>query len=108
MKQLKTQASNVQDYRLGRQPIDNSGKYFKLVLEIILKNDSEVYSYNLFGDTRFTLEYLESNISGQINDAIDDFGKIEISEYTERRYLFLKIGSSDQMQVTGERIGRKK
>lgn len=111
MKKLETRASNIDNFTLEILEIkpDNSPCLIDVIsLKISLKDSEEKYEYLIRGDDRFTLNFLEINIPKNIEQAIEDLKKVKIDEDVKREYLNLYIGKSNLMQVTGNRIGRKK
>lgn len=93
-------------YRLNVKDFNESNiKFQRLYLDITV-DEQEIYSYQICEDTRFTIEYLKNKIPEELDFAMKNFNKVEISEYTDRNYLFFEVHHKDfhQMQVTGIRL----
>jgi hypothetical protein len=105
-KQLNVTGSHITNYNLEVKSFNENGFQFQRLYLIIEVDGQEFYSYEICEDTRFTIEYLRNKIPEELNFAIVNFNRVEISEYTERDYLFFHVHHKDfrQMQVTGRRL----
>lgn len=71
-------------------------KYEDLHLSI-KTSDNKVSKYTIHSDERFKVRDIEDKISKKASDE-----DLEISEYSERSYLFITIGK-ETIQVTGRK-----
>jgi hypothetical protein len=80
-----------------------SGKiYEKLSLEVVA--ESIRYVYDIHQDTRHPcLAIIKGHLETSLAKAVTDKLNVEVSEYEERNYLFIKFQSIDQGQYTGRR-----
>lgn len=104
-KKLNLTGSQIQDYTLQVKDFDENGiKFQRIYLSIFA--DNEAYKYEICEDTRFTIEYLKDKISEELDYAVKNLNRVEISEYSERDYLFFQVHHRDfrQMQMTGRRL----
>lgn len=86
------------------QMIDEQGRA-SLNIELI---DSEgvKYFYEFCADERQgSLIQIEQRLKEDLQEAMQNFSKIEISEYAERFYLFVEIQGKPMQQYTGRRLG---
>lgn len=104
-KKLDVTGSKITEYDLQVKDFDESGIKFQRIY-LTITADNESYKYEICEDRRFTIAYLKDKIPQELDYAIANFNKVEISEYTERDYLFFHVHHKDfrQMQVTGRRL----
>lgn len=104
-KQLKVNGSEITKWTVEIKEV-KSAHDDSLVKRIFLeiKTIDESYKYEIWNDERFReLEFIGNHIENALNRAKIEFLKVEISEYTERWYLFFEVQSIGQHQYSGIR-----
>lgn len=69
--------------------------------------NTKMYSYWMVDDTRAFIQSIYEDVQQGFDYAIKNFGKIEISEFEERIYLFFgfpSVSGKVNRQYTGKRI----
>lgn len=104
-KKLNVTGSQIKSYDLQVKDFNENGIEFQRIY-LSIHADNGIYKYEICEDVRFTIEYLKDKIPEELNYAIDNFNRVEISEDTERKYLHFEVHHKDfrQMQVTGTRL----
>ena len=107
-KKLKTNGSNITSFHteIVTRPhkfMDNVS--YNAVLLKVTTSDGNTFTYEITKDDRqpdlnVTQEYLNKTLS----QAQRDFLNVEMTEYTERNYLFYKVQNHEQIQYSGERV----
>ncbi|MBJ8476472.1 hypothetical protein [Acinetobacter bereziniae] len=105
-KQLNVTGSHITGYDINVKDFNENGIQLQRLYLNIKVDENELYSYEICEDTRFTIKYLEDKISEELDYAIENFNRVEISERAERNYLYFEVHHKEfrQMQVTGKRI----
>ncbi len=105
-KQLNVTGSHITNYSIDVKDFKENDVQFQRLYLNIKVDENELYSYEICGDARFTIEYLKDKIPEELDFAIEHLNRVEIHEYTERSYLFFEVHHKDlrQMQVTGRRL----
>lgn len=106
VKKLKSNGKSIDEYQVTIEKFTDSQKneeHERIALSI--KAEGFYYNYKIYKDTRepdilFIINTLENNIKR----AITEYLNIEISEYTDRQYLFIKFQDIGQTQYTGNRV----
>ncbi|MDE9470872.1 hypothetical protein [Xenorhabdus bovienii] len=87
--------------------------YIELSLDLLnSSNNSKKVTYELHDDTRHTLNAINTVLHNSLNLAISNHIKIEISEFLERMYIFIKLPvlqsdrkiKKEQYQYTAHKI----
>ncbi|MCK2087373.1 hypothetical protein MXC99_04170 [Thauera aromatica] len=105
-KMLKTNGNSIQSFKVSESKIKSthSDANIDVILLHVSINDDE-YSYQIRRDTRAPdLNQIKTHIESSLQRAKEEFLDIEISEYSERNYLFFIVQSIGQQQYTGRRI----
>ena len=105
-KKLKTNGSSILSFSVNVETVKSNtmDTMIEIIILKITTNDGE-FSYEICKDTRApNLEQAKSHIEASLKKAKTDLLNIEISEYTERDYLFFEVQKIGQEQYTGRRI----
>ena len=107
MAKLKTNGNKITSFSVNIMNVESGhekGYFFDIIiLEII--TDKGVFKYKIHSDDRFPdLLQIKTHIDTSLQQAIQNYYNVEISEYTERDYLFFDVQSIGQNQYTGRRI----
>lgn len=104
-KKLNVTGSQIKSYELQVKDFNKNGIEFQRIY-LSIHADNGIFKYEINEDDRFTIEYLKDKIPEELDYAIKNFNRVEISEYTDRNYLFFEVHHKDfrQMQVTGTRL----
>lgn len=105
-KKLKTNGNLIKRFQVAENKIksNHSGADIDVVLLQVSTGDGE-YSYQIHRDTRAPdLSQIKKHIESSLQRAKEEFLNVEISEYSERDYLFFYIQSIGQQQYTGRRV----
>ncbi|HGS4438292.1 TPA: hypothetical protein ACMD15_003629 [Vibrio cholerae] len=107
-KKLKTNGSNLTSFstEIVTRPhkfMDNVS--YKAVLLTVTTSDGNTFTYEISADNRqpdlnVTKEYLNKTLSQAKRDSLN----VEMTEYTERYYLFYEVQKYEQIQYSGERV----
>jgi len=105
-KKLKVNGSSITVFSVQVKTVKSAhdGSPIEIV-DLQISTDDAVYSYDIRKDERApdvhaTRDYIEDSL----NKAKKDFLNVEISEYTERSYLFFDVQKIGQVQYTGYRL----
>ena len=105
-KKLKTNGRLIKEYQVLIEEFtydQENEKYQRIALSI--KAESLIYNYKIYKDEREPdLLFTKSNLENNIKRTITEYLNIEISEYKERRYLFVNFQDIGQTQYTGDRV----
>lgn len=105
-KQLKISGRSIVSFTVQVKNIkSNHADTYIDVIDLEIRTNEDEYKYDIRVDERApdiheTRDYIEASL----NKAKEDCLRIEISEYTERNYLFFKVQSIGQTQYTGYRV----
>ncbi|MDP3877097.1 MAG: hypothetical protein Q8Q50_08955 [Methylobacter sp.] len=105
-KKLKTNGNSIQSFEVAESKIksNHSDANIDVVLLRVSTSDGE-YSYQIHRDARAPdLSQIKTHIENSLQRAKEEFLNVEISEYSERDYLFFKVQSIGQQQYTGRRV----
>ena len=105
-KQLKTNGRSILSYSVNIENIKS--KHANVMIDIIAlnvnTNDGE-FSYSIHSDTRAPdLAQIKAHIEKSIQTAMTDSLNVEISEYSERDYLFFNVQKANNEQYSGQRV----
>lgn len=105
-KQLKVNGSSITGFSVKVKTVKSTYDGSPIdIVDLQISTDDGAYSYDIRKDERApdvhaTRDYIESSL----NKAKEDFLKVEISEYTDRSYLFFNVQKIGQVQYTGYRL----
>jgi len=104
-KKLNVTGSQIKSYDLQVKDFNQNNIQFQRIY-LSIHVDNGVYNYEICEDARFTIDYLKVKIPEELNYAIENFNRVEISEYPERSYLYFEVRHKDfrLMQVSGRRL----
>ncbi|TWI72981.1 hypothetical protein LZ24_01392 [Desulfobotulus alkaliphilus] len=105
-KQLKVSGSLITSFSVEVKKVksDHSDSLID-VIHLDIHADGDVYKYDIRKDERAPdINETRDQIEASLEKARNDFLKVEISEYTERFYLFFKVQGVCNAQYTGYRI----
>ncbi|MEX9224265.1 hypothetical protein AB7W58_06055 [Providencia rettgeri] len=104
---------SVVNYAVTRKTSENGFDYIELELDLLnsSRNPKKV-AYTLHEDTRHTLVAIEDTLNDGLSIAKSEHITIEISEYLERMYIFVKLPvtqnngqvKKEQYQYTAHKI----
>lgn len=105
-KQLKVNGSAITGFSVQVKTVKSTYDGSPIdIVDLQISTGNDVYSYDIRQDERApdviaTRHYIEDSL----NKAKEDFLNVEISEYTERSYLFFNVQKIGQVQYTGYRL----
>ncbi|HCH3852793.1 hypothetical protein [Vibrio parahaemolyticus] len=105
-KQLKVNGSLIDAFSVGLVKVKHSF-LDEMVDRISVKIEAEgqLYEYEISSDTRHPdFHRIQEHICSSIEAAKAGYLNVEVSEYTERNYLFFNVQKIGQEQYTGIRI----
>lgn len=103
-KQLKANGSKITNIFVEIVPFEKTPTkiYTNISLKIVADNIN--YSYEIYSDERHKdLEQIKCDLHSSITKAQSEMLNVEIIEYADRDYLFVKIQDIGQNQYTGRR-----
>ncbi|SHF56676.1 hypothetical protein SAMN02745753_02206 [Marinomonas polaris DSM 16579] len=105
-KQLKVSGNSITSFSVQvKQVKSDHGDVLIDIVDLQISTIDGVYKYDIRKDVRApdiyaTRDYIENSLE----KAKKEFLKVEISEYTERMYLFFDVKSIGRVQYTGYRV----
>lgn len=105
-KRLKTNGNSIESFAVTESKVksSHSDKDIDVVLLGVHTNYGE-YNYQICSDTRAPdLNQIKTHIESSLQRAKEEFLNVEISEYSERDYLFFEVQGIGQQQYTGRRV----
>jgi hypothetical protein len=105
-KKLKTNGNAIERFEVAVSKVksNHSNADVNVALLRVTTSDGE-YNYEICSDTRAPdLNKIKTHIESSLQRAKEEFLKVEISEYSERNYLFFEVQSIGQQQYTGRRV----
>lgn len=105
-KQLKVNGSSITEFSVQVKTVKSTFDGSPIdIVDLKISANNDIYSYDIRKDERApdvhaTRDYIENSL----NKAKEDFLNVEISEYTERSYLFFNVQKIGQVQYTGYRL----
>ncbi|EJD6039043.1 hypothetical protein [Morganella morganii] len=83
---------SVVNYVVTRRPSENGFDYIELKLDLLNSSGNpKKITYTLHEDTRHTLIDIENTLNNGLSLAKSQSISIEISEFLERAYIFVKL-----------------
>ncbi len=104
MKKLKTNGSRISSYQVSvtPYPAESGETYNKISLVVVA--ESIKYTYDIHQDTCYPdIQTIKQHLETSLAKAVEEYLKVEISEYTERFYLIVEFQSIGRKQYTGRR-----
>lgn len=75
------------------------------IIDLKIKTTDGDFCYQINTDDRAPdLLKIKQHVEGSLQKAKNDYLKVEISEYTDRFYLFFDVQGIGQQQYTGRRV----
>jgi hypothetical protein len=105
-KKLKTNGNSIVSFEVAERKIksNHSDTNIDVVLLRVSTGDGE-FSYQIHRDTRAPdLSQIKNHVESSLQRAKEEFLNVEISEYSERDYLFFDVQSIGRQQYTGRRV----
>ncbi|MFC4621783.1 hypothetical protein ACFO3A_06090 [Comamonas nitrativorans] len=102
MKKLKANGSRISSYQVSVIPytVESGETYQKISLVVVA--ESIKYTYDIHQDTRHPdIQNIKKHLETSLAKAVEEYLNVEISEYTERFYLFVDFQGIGQEQYTG-------
>ena len=103
-KKLKTNGFNISEYKISVVPytVKSGETYERLSLEVVAEKNT--YAYDIHQDTCYPdIQTIKQHLETSLAKAVEEYLKVEISEYTERFYLIVEFQSIGRKQYTGRR-----
>ena len=107
MAKLKTNGNKITNFNVKIIKVESLHKkgYFFDIINLQITTDKGVFNYRIQKDDRFPdLLQIKNHIETSLQKAIDNFYNVEISEYSERDYLFYEVQSIGLNQYTGAQL----
>lgn len=104
-KKLKVNGSEITNHSV--QVMQKKSRHTEDMVDFIHLNVTagQDFSYEIYSDERHpSLDTICSFIDATLSEARQSYRNVEITEYTERNYLFYKVQKEEQMQYTGVRV----
>lgn len=105
-KKLKTNGNSIESYEVVGSKVksSHSDADIDVVLLRVSTSDGE-FRYQICRDTRAPdINQIKTHIESSLQRAKEEFLNVEISEYSERDYLFFEVQSIGTEQYTGRRV----
>jgi len=105
-KQLKVSGHSITHFKVEVKSVKSEHTDDLIdVIHLEIHTDEDIYKYDIRTDERSPdINATKCYIEDSLEKAKRDFLKVEISEYTERFYLFFNVQSIGQTRYTGHRV----
>ncbi|MFY9260127.1 MAG: hypothetical protein WAO71_06395 [Gallionella sp.] len=105
-KQLKAKGSEILSFSVEVSSVKSQHSDAMIdIVDLKIQTNEGEFCYQINSDDRAPdLLKIRHHIDGSLQKAKSDYLKVEISEYTDRFYLFFNVQDIGQQQYTGRRI----
>ncbi|RXE84296.1 hypothetical protein [Pseudoalteromonas sp. A757] len=105
-KQLSVNGNAITDFSVEVKKVKSKHNDSQIdIVDLKIYTDDGEYHYDIRKDDRAPDVYVTRDyIDSSLKKATQDFLKVDISEYTDRFYLFFSVQTIGQVQYTGYRL----